>query len=56
MSKERRKFSREFKIKVVQAYESGISDVVLRRIQHKSQDQQIGELAAFSNTSLCAVL
>lgn len=31
MSKERRKFSREFKIKVVQAYESGVSAVELSR-------------------------
>jgi transposase len=31
MSRERRKFSREFKIKVVQAYESGVSAVELSR-------------------------
>jgi len=31
MSRERRKFSREFKIKVVQAYESGVSVVELSR-------------------------
>jgi transposase len=31
MSKERRAFSREFKIKVVQAYESGVSAVELSR-------------------------
>ena len=31
MSRERRKFSRDFKIKVVQAYESGISAVELSR-------------------------
>ena len=31
MSGERRKFSREFKIKVVQAYESGVSAVELSR-------------------------
>lgn len=31
MSKERRKFSREFKIKVIQAYESGVSAVELSR-------------------------
>jgi transposase len=31
MSKERRKFSREFKIRVVQAYESGVSAVELSR-------------------------
>lgn len=31
MSRDRRKFSREFKIKVVQAYESGVSAVELSR-------------------------
>ena len=31
MSRERRKFSRDFKIKVVQAYESGVSAVELSR-------------------------
>ena len=31
MSKERRKFSRDFKLKVVQAYESGVSAVELSR-------------------------
>lgn len=31
MSRERRKFSREFKIKVVHAYESGVSAVELSR-------------------------
>lgn len=31
MSKARRKFSREFKIKVVQAYQSGVSAVELSR-------------------------
>ena len=31
MSRERRQFSREFKIKVVQAYESGVSGVELSR-------------------------
>lgn len=31
MSKERRQFSRDFKIKIVQAYESGISAVELSR-------------------------
>lgn len=31
MSRERRKFSREFKIKVVKAYESGVSGVELSR-------------------------
>ena len=31
MSKERRKFSREFKIKVVEAYESGVSAVELSK-------------------------
>jgi transposase len=31
MSRERRRFSREFKIKVVQAYESGVSAVELSR-------------------------
>ena len=31
MSRDRRKFSREFKIKVVQAYESGVSGVELSR-------------------------
>lgn len=31
MARERRKFSREFKVKVVQAYESGVSAVELSR-------------------------
>jgi transposase len=31
MSKDRRKFSREFKLKVVQAYDSGVSAVELAR-------------------------
>ena len=31
MSRDRRRFSREFKIKVVQAYESGVSGVELSR-------------------------
>src|SRR2546421_518553 len=31
MSKERKKFSREFKVKVVEAYESGVSAVELSR-------------------------
>ena len=37
MSRERRKFSRDFKVKVVQAYESGVSAVELSRQFETSQ-------------------
>jgi len=59
MSRERRKFSREFKIKVVQAYESGVSAVELSRqfeihpnvIYAWSREYRKDPIKAFPNNS-----
>ena len=58
MSKKRRKFSRDFKIKVVQAYDSGVSAVELSRqfeihpnvIYGWSREYRKDPLKAFENT------